>query len=52
MLFFAEIPVLIVPIAVLLVIIFGRLYTLIVENLIDPSQPTDSDLNDSYIGHA
>lgn len=52
MLFFAEMPVLVIPIAVLLVIIVGRLYTVIVEHIIDPSQPTDSDLKGSHIRHA
>ncbi len=52
MLFFAELPVLIVPTAVLLVITVGRVYTVIAERIVDHSQNSDSDHNHTHVRHA
>lgn len=57
MLLFAEMPVLILPAAVLLVITVGRTFTLIAERTIDRSRGSgssdaDHDLDDSQVRHA
>ncbi|MFZ3192141.1 MAG: hypothetical protein WA154_02905 [Moraxellaceae bacterium] len=55
MLLFAEMPVLIVPTAVLLVITVGRVYTVFAERMLDRRHGTDasdSDLNGQRIRHA
>lgn len=57
MLLFAEIPILILPTAVLLVITVGRVYTVIAERTIDRRQgsnPSDADhdLDESQVSHA
>ena len=52
MLFFAELPVLIVPTAELLVITVGRVYTVIAERITDHSQHSDSDHNHTHVRHA
>ena len=52
MLFFAELPVLIVPTAVLLVITVGRVYTVIAERITDHSQHSDSDHQHTHVRHA
>jgi len=57
MLLFAEMPFLILPTAVLLVITVGRTFTLIAERTIDRSRGSgssgaDHDLDDSQVRHA
>lgn len=57
MLLFAEMPVLILPTAVLLVITIGRAYTVLAERLIAHSHDSGSsrpnhDLDDSQVRHA
>lgn len=57
MLLFIEMPVMILPTAVLLSITVGRVYTVIVERLIDrprgsDSSNSDSGLEDRQIRHA
>jgi hypothetical protein len=57
MLLFSEMPVLILPTAVLLIITIGRAYTVLAERLIDRSHDSGSsrpnhDLDDSQVRHA
>lgn len=57
MLLFAEMPFLILPTAVLLVITVGRVFTVIAERTIDrssgaSSSDSDHDLDDSQVRHA
>jgi len=47
MLLFSEMPVMIVPTAVLLSITVGRMYTVIAERLIDRPRGSDSSNSDS-----
>ena len=57
MLLFSEMPVMIVPTAVLLSITIGRVYTVLAERLIDRprgsgSSNSDSGLADQHVRHA
>lgn len=57
MLLFSEMPVLILPTAVLLIITIGRAYTVLAERLIDRSHDAGSsrpnhDMDDSQVRHA
>lgn len=57
MLLFSEMPALILPTAVLLIITIGRAYTVLAERLIDRSHDAGSsrpnhDLDDSQVRHA
>lgn len=57
MLLFSEMPALILPTAVLLIITIGRAYTVLAERFIDRSHDAGSsrpnhDLDDSQVRHA